>query len=118
MLTQTPGTEELARRMASDVEVASAPPVAKPKLVFFHSPRSGRCRRVEGFIAQVLQRRKNHDSFHVVRVSVADRPDLADRFRVDEVPTLAVVEDGKLVKRIRSPRGCREIEQSLDRWLR
>jgi len=45
-------------------------------LVFFYSPLSGRCRRVEGFIAQVLQRRRNHDTFELVRVSVDLRPDL------------------------------------------
>ena len=39
---------------AAAAEVAA---VAKPKLVFFHSPRSGRSRRVDGFVAQVLQRR-------------------------------------------------------------
>ena len=68
------------------------PTAAKPKLVFFHSPQSGRCRRVEGFIAQVLQRRHNHDTFDVVRVSVEQRPDLAERFGVETVPTLCVVE--------------------------
>jgi len=94
------------------------PATSRPKLVFFHSPHSGRCRRVEGFIAQVLQRRQNHDSFALVHVSVDDRPDLAERFRIDEVPTLVVVEGRKLVKRITAPRGCRQLEQSLSRWLR
>ena len=40
----------------------------RPKLVFFYSPRSGRCRRVEAFVAQVLQRRRNHETFELVRV--------------------------------------------------
>jgi hypothetical protein len=33
----------------------------------------------------VLQHRKNHDSFDLVRVSVEDRPDLVERFRIKEV---------------------------------
>jgi thioredoxin-like negative regulator of GroEL len=96
----------------------TAPPSAsKPKLVFFHSPRSGRCRRVEGFIAQVLQRRSNHHTFDLVRVSVEQRPDLAEKFGVETVPTICVVEGRRLRKRIATPRGCRELERELARWL-
>jgi thioredoxin-like negative regulator of GroEL len=105
--------------------VASAPqqvpvtrPEERPRLVFFYSPLSGRCRRVEGFIAQVLQRRRNHDTFDLVRVNVERRPDLAEKFRIEEIPTICVVERRKLRRRIASPRGCRELEQELEPWLR
>jgi thioredoxin-like negative regulator of GroEL len=90
----------------------------RPRLVFFYSPQSGRCRRVEGFIAQVLQRRRNHDTFELVRVSVDKRPDLAEKFQIEEVPTICVVEGRKLRRRIVAPRGCRELEQELEPWLR
>ncbi|HEY3550065.1 MAG TPA: thioredoxin family protein [Gaiellaceae bacterium] len=90
---------------------------SRPRLVFFYSPLSGRCRRVEGFIAQVLQRRRNHDTFDLVRVSVERRPDLAEKFRVEQVPTICVVEDRKLRRTIVEPRGCRELEQELQPWL-
>jgi hypothetical protein len=89
----------------------------RPKLVFFYSPRSGRCRRVEGFVAQVLQRRRNHETFELVRVSVDERPDLAERFGAETVPTLCVVEGRRLQKRIAAPRGCRELERELAPWL-
>jgi thioredoxin-like negative regulator of GroEL len=92
-------------------------PDRRPRLVFFHSPRSGRCRRVEGFIAQVLQRRGNHDTFALVKVSVDDRPDLAQKFQVGEVPTICVVDDRRLRLRIVSPRGCRQLERELEPWL-
>lgn len=105
--------------------MASAPqtqPVARPeerpRLVFFYSPLSGRCRRVEGFIAQVLQRRRNHDTFDLVRVSIERRPDLADKFRIEQVPTICVVHGRKLRRRIVAPRGCRELEKELEPWLR
>jgi thioredoxin-like negative regulator of GroEL len=94
----------------------SAPEVA-PRLVFFYSSTSGRCRRVEGFLAQVLQHRRNHDSFEVVRVSVDERPDLAERFRIEKVPTLCVIEDGRLTKRIPEPQGARHLQRELSRWL-
>jgi thioredoxin-like negative regulator of GroEL len=93
-------------------------PEQRPRLVFFYSPLSGRCRRVEGFIAQVLQRRHNHDTFDLVRVSVDRRPDLAEKFRIEQVPTICIVEDRKLRRRIVAPRGCRELEQELESWLR
>ena len=89
----------------------------RPRLVFFYSPLSGRCRRVEGFIAQVLQRRRNHDTFDLVRVSIERRPDLAEKFRIDEVPTICVVDGRKLRKSIVAPRGCRELERELEPWL-
>jgi thioredoxin-like negative regulator of GroEL len=93
-------------------------PEPRPRLVFFYSPLSGRCRRVEGFIAQVLQRRHNHDTFELVRVSVDRRPDLAEKFRIGEVPTICVVEGRKLRRSIVAPRGCRELERELEPWLR
>jgi len=89
----------------------------RPRLVFFYSPLSGRCRRVEGFIAQVLQRRRNHGTFDLVRVSIDRRPDLAEKFLIGEVPTICVVEGRKLKRRIVSPRGCRELEEQLEPWL-
>ena len=73
-------------------------PEAKPEvtLAFFFSPRSGRSRRAEGYLAEVLQRRRNHDTFKVVRLDVDKRPDLAARFEVTALPTLAVIRDKRL----------------------
>jgi len=89
----------------------------RPGLVYFYSARSGACRRAEGFLAQVLQRRKNHGTFHLYRVDEEERPDLLERFGVDHVPTLVVVEDRFVKGRLESPRGCREIERFLAPWL-
>jgi thioredoxin-like negative regulator of GroEL len=90
----------------------------KPILLFFFSETSGRCRRAEGFLAQVLQRRKNHDTFRVHRIAMSTRPDLAQRFRVDTAPTLLVI-DGKAVRgKLVEPRGCEEIQAFLAPWLR
>ena len=90
----------------------------KPRLVFFTSSTSGRCRRVEGFLAQVLQRRKNHGTFKLVVVDESERPDLLRRFQVDEVPTLVVIEGRHVEARLPRPRGCRQIETFLSPWLR
>jgi len=90
---------------------------AKPGLVFFHSSVSGSCRRVEGFLAQVLQRRRNHETFRLYRVAQEERPDLVDRFGVEMMPTLVVVEGKAVRAKLERPRGCREIEAFLAPWL-
>ena len=90
----------------------------RPRLIFFHSRASGRCRRVEGFLAQVLQRRRNHGTFLLHPVALEERPDLLERFRVDSVPTICVLEGKRLTGRLVKPRGCREIEEFLAPWLR
>ncbi|MGZ4421007.1 MAG: thioredoxin family protein [Gaiellaceae bacterium] len=99
------------------MSVAEATLAELPRLVFFHSPLSGNCRRVEGFLAQVLQRRRNHGTFNVVRVAEEERPDLLERFRIETVPTLVVVEHKAVKGRLERPRGCREIEGFLAPWL-
>jgi thioredoxin-like negative regulator of GroEL len=91
--------------------------VVRPGLVFFYSARSGACRRTEGFLAQVLQRRKNHDTFSLYRVAEEERPDLVEHFRVGELPTLLVVEHQSVAARLEKPTGCREIERFLAPWL-
>lgn len=90
----------------------------KPRLVFFTSGTSGRCRRVEGFLAQVLQRRQNHGTFRLLVVDERERPDLLRRFEVDTVPTLVVIEGRTVRARVEKPRGCRDIERFLSPWLR
>ena len=92
--------------------------VAQPKLVFFTSSLSGNCRRVEGFLAQVLQRRRNHGTFRLHIVDEEERPDLVARFKVTALPTLVVVEGRTEQARLESPRGCRDIEGLLAPWLR
>jgi thioredoxin-like negative regulator of GroEL len=103
--------------MAQAAEAVPQGVSARPRLVFFHSKVCGRCRRVEGFIAQVLQRRKNHGTFMLHQVEVDERPDLVERFRIDEVPTLLVVADRRVRGRLSHPKGCRDIEDMLKPWL-
>jgi hypothetical protein len=60
----------------------------------------------------VLQHRQNHDTSQLLSVSVDERPDLATRFRVAEVPTLLVIENQKVVLRIIRTRGSRDLERN------
>jgi len=90
----------------------------KPLLLFFYSETSGRCRRAEGFLAQVLQRRRNHETFRIHRVSAESRPDLLERFGIDRLPTLLVVADKVVRGKLVEPRGCEEIQTFLAPWLK
>jgi len=91
--------------------------VERPRLVFFTSMVSGPCRRVEGYLAQVLQRGRNHETFRFTSVPREKRPDLVERFRVVTMPTLVVIEDQKVRGRLEGPFGCHEIESFLAPWL-
>jgi thioredoxin-like negative regulator of GroEL len=92
--------------------------LAQPRLVFFYSNVSGACRRAEGFLAQVLQRRRNHGTFKLYRVAEEERPDLFNRFGVELSPTLVVVEGKTVRAKLERPRGCRDIESFLAPWLK
>jgi thioredoxin-like negative regulator of GroEL len=90
----------------------------RPTLIFFTSEQDGRCRRTEGFLAQVLQRRRNHATFSMRTVAEERRPDLLERFRIDKTPTLVVVDERRVRGKLVEPRGCEEIQTFLAPWLR
>jgi len=101
----------------------AAEPLIRPRpkklrLAFFGSDTSGRSRRVEGFLAQVLQRRRNHETFAIVPVSQEKQPELFERFGIEQAPTLVVIEDSQVRAMLELPRSCREIELFLHPWLR
>jgi hypothetical protein len=98
--------------------VLEAPAATKPQLLFFFSSLDGRARRVEAYLAQVLQRRRNHETFVVRRIDVALRPDLAERFDVGQGPALIVVEQRTLRARLERPASSKAIAELLEPWLR
>jgi thioredoxin-like negative regulator of GroEL len=108
-------------QLVSNPHVPSAgttAPRTKPTLIFFHSTKEGRSRRAEGFLAQVLQRRRNHETFLVRYVAREERPDLLEKFRIRETPTMVVVEDRRVQGRLTQPHGCEDIQTFLAPWLR
>ena len=91
---------------------------AKPTLAFVYSATSGASRRAEGFLAQVLQRRGNHETFTLRRIDYETHRDLAKRLGVERTPAIVVIEAKRVRARLERPRGCVEITQTLARWLR
>ncbi|HVS84380.1 MAG TPA: thioredoxin family protein, partial [Gaiellaceae bacterium] len=90
----------------------------RPQLVFFTSTRSGRARRVEGYLAAVLQRRGNHDTFELVQVDIDGFPEIAERLGVDSVPVLMVIDEGSVQARLENPPGAAAISDALEPWLK
>lgn len=108
--------------IADESSLRAAPEVdrvaVKPRLLFFYAPQEGASRRTESYLSQVLQRRRNHHTFHVHRIDVTARPDLAARFRVTETPAFLVIADGKIKTRLARPKGTTHLREHLAPWLR
>ena len=89
--------------------------VDRPLLVFFWSERSGPARRMESLLAHL--ERKERQRLRVRRVDVDANPELAERFKVDIVPTLILVKNRKAVSRLDGRTSAPRIEAMLDPHL-
>jgi len=88
---------------------------SRPLLVFFTSRRSGPARRMESLLAHIA--RKERDALSIKRVDVDERPDLAKRFNVSEVPSLALVHHKRVVATLAGRATAPKIESMLDPFL-
>ena len=85
-------------------------------LVFFTSRRSGPARRMESLLAHIA--RKERGALRVRKVDVDEQPDVAKRFRISEVPSLALVSGKKVVARLEGRSTAPKIESMIDPYLR
>jgi thioredoxin len=81
-------------------------------LVFFTSRTSGPARRMESLLAHIA--RKERDRLEIRKVDVDERPELAERFRVSQVPALALVRGKKVVARLEGRTTAPKIEALLE----
>ncbi|HEY6834889.1 MAG TPA: thioredoxin family protein [Gaiellaceae bacterium] len=88
---------------------------SRPLLVFFATARSGPARRMESLLAHVA--RKERDRLRVTEIDIDKQPELAQRFRVTTVPTLALVKDKRVVGRLEGRVSAPRIEQLLEAHL-
>jgi len=86
-----------------------------PLLVFFTSTRSGPARRMESLLAHIARKRRG--SLRVRQVDVDERPDIAKRFRIAEVPSLALVKGQKVVARLEGRTTAPKIESMIGSHL-
>jgi thioredoxin-like negative regulator of GroEL len=84
---------------------------SRPLLVFFSSKQSGPARRMESLLAHL--ERKERARLRITRVDVDERPAIAERFRVETVPTLVLVKGKRVVARLEGRASAPRIERSI-----
>jgi len=94
---------------------AAASDSALPLLVDFWAPWCGPCRMVAPELARVAQ--ANAGRYLVVKVNTDELTDIAARFRIRSIPTLALVSGGREIDRIAGARPAPEIEAFAQRAL-
>jgi thioredoxin-like negative regulator of GroEL len=70
---------------------------------------------MESLLAHIA--RKERDSLQVKLVDVDERPDLAEKFRISEVPSLALVMGKRVVARLEGRATAPKIESMIDEQL-
>jgi thioredoxin 2 len=94
---------------------AAAAGSALPLLVDFWAPWCGPCRSVAPELARVAQ--SNAGRYLVVKVNTDELTDVAERFRIRSIPTLALVSGGREIDRIAGARPAQDIEAFAARAL-
>jgi thioredoxin 2 len=84
-------------------------------LVFFTRSTSGPARRMESLLAHVA--RKERGRLRVRRVDADEHPELLEKFAVEEVPSLVLVVEQRVVSRLDGRANMPQIEQLLEQHL-
>src|SRR4051812_7574866 len=87
------------------------------RLWLFYATSIGRCLRLRGYLAQVLQRPEDRARFEIVEIDVTEWPDLAAHFQIDAVPTLLVTDEQGVRGLLSNPGSRTDIAALLAPWL-
>lgn len=87
-------------------------------LLEFTSRKCGLSRKLDAHLAHILAKNGNHDTFRRRVIDIADRPDLFERFHVEQTPTLIVVDKGKIAARMDGIIKPKDVAEMLEPWMR
>lgn len=84
-------------------------------LIFFSSVSSGPARRMDSLVANVARKERRY--LRVLQVDIDEHPRLAGRFRVQAVPTLVLIKQGRVVERIEGRVSAARLVHTLESHL-
>ena len=87
----------------------------RPVLAFCSTMQSGPGRRMEGVLAQLA--RKERARVRIAHIDVDLRPRTAERLGVSTVPTLVLIQNGRVIDRIEGRASAPQIERFLEDHL-
>ena len=83
----------------------------KPALLDFYADWCGPCRMVAPIIEEIA---REHPEYVVGKINVDESPELAQKYGVFSIPTLAVVKDGRIAGRMTGAKPKEKILELFD----